>query len=247
MKSISKVQTKLPVSGLGLKLLTEDRHSVDILPSSPSSNRYGRRCRLGRRTADRRAAKSLPPPVPSEKPPGAEGVVERVGTEGAGVERPGDEFPEGIEVAETEPLLRIVVVRGAIVHVGGEPHDVLDSLALDETQDVGDLEFAARAPAVAVGAILLEAGRPAGSMPSPTCKPSGMSAAITFHVALRLPQIASSARRSVRCPRNAVSGPGAGCRLKLLRAAVAAHVEHEDVEQRAVGNVAIDALGSRRR
>ena len=28
---LSTVQTKLPVSGLGLKLLTENRHSVDIL------------------------------------------------------------------------------------------------------------------------------------------------------------------------------------------------------------------------
>src|SRR6201999_865377 len=47
---------------------------------------------------------------------GAERVVEFVRTESAGVERPGDEFPEWLEILELR-LVRIVVMRRGVVHV----------------------------------------------------------------------------------------------------------------------------------
>ena len=80
----------------------------------------------------------------------AERVVERGRTEGAGVNRAGDEFPERLEVLEHR-LVRIVVVRGGVMHVGGEPHGVADARALDEREQVGDFELAAERRAVALG------------------------------------------------------------------------------------------------
>ena len=60
-----------------------------------------------------------------------EGAIGGIGTEGTGVERAGDEFPERREVLELR-LRGIVEMRGGIMDVGGQPHDVLDSLVLDE-------------------------------------------------------------------------------------------------------------------
>ena len=66
------------------------------------------------------------------------------------MQRPGDEFPERLEVLEHRPV-RIVVVRGRVVHVGGQPHRVADAGVLDEAQQVGDLELAAARRPVALG------------------------------------------------------------------------------------------------
>src|SRR5262245_28455121 len=79
----------------------------------------------------------------------AERVVEHARPEGAGVERARHEFPERIEIAELR-FLRVVEVRRAVVHVGGEPHHVRDVLALDEPEQVGELDLAAERRAVAV-------------------------------------------------------------------------------------------------
>ncbi len=72
----------------------------------------------------------------------------------------GDELPERLEVLELG-LVGIVVVRGGVVHVGGQPHRVPDAGALDEAQQIGELEFAAARRAVALrnrfGALLLAA------------------------------------------------------------------------------------------
>src|ERR1700730_15552571 len=69
---------------------------------------------------------------------------------GAGVNRTGDEFPERIEILERR-LARIEIMRRGVVHVGREPHGVADSGALDEREDIGELELAAaRRPIVAL-------------------------------------------------------------------------------------------------
>ncbi len=78
-----------------------------------------------------------------------ERVVEEIRAEAAGVQRAGDEFPERIEVLELRAI-RIVVMRRAVVHVGSQPDDVADLLALDEAQDVGELELASQHRPVAV-------------------------------------------------------------------------------------------------
>ena len=69
---------------------------------------------------------------------GAEGGVEFIGSEGPGVERAADEFPERIEVAELGAVGR-VVVGGGVVDVGGEP---------DEIADLGAVERAGSPPSV---------------------------------------------------------------------------------------------------
>src|SRR5262245_43928599 len=70
---------------------------------------------------------------------GPEGGVEGVGPECAGVNGPGDELPERIEVLELR-VRRVVVVGGAVVDVGRHPDDVLD--AANSGKEPSDLELA---------------------------------------------------------------------------------------------------------
>src|SRR5919112_6766893 len=85
----------------------------------------------------------------------AEGAVQDVGSEGAGVERPRHELPERVEVLVGRPLRRVVVGR-RVVDVGGQPDVVADAVALEEGQDPRDLPFASeRAAGVALGESLL--------------------------------------------------------------------------------------------
>ena len=72
----------------------------------------------------------------------AEGVVEHIRAEAAGIQRAGDEFPKRVEVAVLR-LRRVVVVRGAVMYVGGDPHHVADSFALDGGQQTRDFQLAA--------------------------------------------------------------------------------------------------------
>src|SRR5262245_64292447 len=65
------------------------------------------------------------------------------------MQRAGHELPERLEILEHR-LAGIVVMRGRVVHVRGEPYGVADAGALDERQEVGDLEFAAARRAVAL-------------------------------------------------------------------------------------------------
>ena len=113
-----------------------------------------------------------------------EGVrVERAGTERAGVERSRDELPEGIELGELRAG-RMVLVRGAVVDVGGDPHDVADALRLEVSQQVGDLQFAAERRQLGRGlavpvvverlvahAIARAEGLPAPAIPNPATGP----------------------------------------------------------------------------
>src|SRR5262249_48918369 len=76
----------------------------------------------------------------------AERVVDLVLAAGSGVDRAGYEFAERCKVLEHR-LVRIEIVRGGIMHVGGEPERVADAGVLDEGEEVGDLQFtAARRP-----------------------------------------------------------------------------------------------------
>src|SRR5260370_32869710 len=68
----------------------------------------------------------------------------------AGMDRAGDKFPERIEVLE-RGLVRIKIVRRRVMHIGREPDGVADAPALDEGENVGELELAAaRRPVVAL-------------------------------------------------------------------------------------------------
>src|SRR5262249_53072340 len=79
-----------------------------------------------------------------------ERVVELVRPKRAGVQRAGHELPERLEILKHR-LAGVVIMRGRVVHVGREPHGVADAGALDEGQDVGDLELAAARRTVALG------------------------------------------------------------------------------------------------
>src|SRR6516165_6450325 len=77
--------------------------------------------------------------------------VERIGAEGAGVDRSGYELPEWIEVLEGG-LVGIIIMRGGVMHVGGKPERVANAGMLDEAKQVGNLQLAAaRRPVFALG------------------------------------------------------------------------------------------------
>ena len=72
----------------------------------------------------------------------SERAVERIRPEGAGIERARHEFPEPVEIPECRPG-GIVIVRGAIVNVGRQPHHVAHMLALEVAEQLGELELTA--------------------------------------------------------------------------------------------------------
>src|SRR5262245_1615667 len=74
-------------------------------------------------------------------------VVEIVGTKGSGVQRARHEFPERIEVLKHRAV-RIIVMRGGVVHVSGQPDRIANAGVLDEGEKVRDLELAAERRAV---------------------------------------------------------------------------------------------------
>jgi len=80
---------------------------------------------------------------------GPKRVVEFVRPERSGVQRSRDEFPERFEILKLR-LVGVVVVRGGVVHIRGQPHGVGDARCLDEAQEVGDLKLAAARRAVAL-------------------------------------------------------------------------------------------------
>ena len=72
----------------------------------------------------------------------AEAVVEFRRAAGRGVQGPGNELPEAVEVGEPG-LGRVVIVGGGVVDVGGEPDGVLHPVRLQGAEQVGDLVLAA--------------------------------------------------------------------------------------------------------
>src|SRR5262245_41431024 len=70
-----------------------------------------------------------------------ERVVELLRSPGAGMEGAGNEFPERLEVLE-HGRVGIVMMRGGVVHVGGDPDRITDAGMLDEGEEIGDFDFA---------------------------------------------------------------------------------------------------------
>src|SRR5215471_5414143 len=65
---------------------------------------------------------------------GPEGLVDLIGPEGAGIDRPGDEFPERVESPELRAL-GVVVVGGGVMDVSGHPDDVADAMFPDKGEE----------------------------------------------------------------------------------------------------------------
>ena len=135
-------------------------------------------------------------------------------------------------------LPRVVVVRGGVVHVRGQP---------DGVGDAGARMWRSRSA--------ISSSRPRGGPPSPlatasaptppcssqTTRPIGMSQAMTFQVARGVGKLALQPGDLVRAEDAARVGRSV-CR-RAVRAAVGAQVEEEDVEQRTVGDLAVDPAG----
>ena len=126
----------------------------------------------------------------------------------------------------------IVIVRRRIMHVGGDPHRVAHARVLDEGQHIGDLELAAERRAVALrhGVRADDRDRQIGGDHLPgsvRCR----ELALEPLCLLGPEDLASRIERRVLAV--------------VVRAAIAPHVEQEDVEQRPVGNLAIDAARCR--
>ena len=82
---------------------------------------------------------------------------------GAGMQRAGDELPERLEILK-DGAVRIVMMRGGVMHVGGQPDRVADAGAFHKGQQIGDLMLAPLRRAVAErdGVLADEADRQIG-------------------------------------------------------------------------------------
>src|SRR6266511_2521104 len=78
-----------------------------------------------------------------------ERVVQLVEHEGAGMDWARHEFPEWLEVLEHR-LVGVEVMRGRVMHVGGDPERVADAGTLDEREDIDDLELASERRSIAL-------------------------------------------------------------------------------------------------
>src|SRR4029434_6372143 len=122
------------------ELLAKDRCSVEVLqcdchhPASAVDVHLPEELQARERREIRRRWKLL------EYHLGAEGIVQRIGTEAAGIERGGNKLPEWVEFLILR-FLRIIVMGRAIMHVSSEPNDIVDSLAFDIGKYIGDFEF----------------------------------------------------------------------------------------------------------
>src|SRR5271166_5054508 len=76
----------------------------------------------------------------------AERAFHRHWRPGAGMDRPGDEFPKRLEMLK-HCSIRVVIMCSGVVKVGCEPECVAHAGILDEREQVSDFESApARAP-----------------------------------------------------------------------------------------------------
>src|SRR5262245_1784433 len=165
------------------------------------------------------------------------GEVNLVLEPSAGMDRAGDKFPERVEVLE-RGLARIKIVRRRVMHVGREPDGVADVPALDEGENVGELKLAAaRLPVVALSdrletpftIVIVNPQQSEGHVVGDHL-PGGM----------RIDQLALEPGDLLGAEE---IGGWAVAGLEVLRVgtAVAAHVEHEHIEQWTVRYFAIDA------
>src|SRR5262245_24785854 len=72
----------------------------------------------------------------------AECVVELSRLPGTRVQRTGDKFPEWLEILKHRAI-GVIVMRGGVMHVRGNPDDIVDACLSDEAQEVGNLDLAA--------------------------------------------------------------------------------------------------------
>ncbi|MNQ79724.1 hypothetical protein D3C85_946760 [compost metagenome] len=165
----------------------------------------------------------------------AEGFIQRVGPEAARVQGAGDELPERLEVLKGSAI-RVVMVCSAVVHIGRQPDNIAHGLRPQEPQQLRDFQLSAlsrtgvtvghRFPARYTGAHFAvryaQANRHVGGDDFPLC-------ARLLQLTLEPIQLLTPQERFL-CAQVVIVGP-----------AIAAHVQHEHVQQRSVTQLAVDA------
>src|SRR5262245_24062233 len=144
---------------------------------------------------------------------------------GPGVDRSRNKFPEGLKILENCSVW-IEIVRSRVVQVSGNPHRVANSTALHEGKQISDFNTAAdRSP----NARQVSRDR---SHRSSRCNylPGSCRA---FEFALEPGDL----RRTEQIGIRAVTT----IRMSFVRAAVTAHVEQKQVEQRSIRYLSVDA------
>src|SRR5262249_6727282 len=81
------------------------------------------------------------------------GIVQRVGPKCSRIQRTGNKFPERIELGELSPGW-IVKMRGSVMNVSRQPHDVPDAVDFDEFQKTSEFEFTPEGRAITVRKVL---------------------------------------------------------------------------------------------
>src|SRR5262249_50110375 len=161
------------------------------------------------------------------------GVIELVRAKGPSMQGSGNEFPEGVEVGELG--LRWIIEMGrCVVHVCREPHDVLDGVVLEESEQVCQLQLAAKRWAITVGP----------GLKSQNVRHLQAKWHVTSDDLPGGPGVEQSAFQPLHLRRAEEGRVSTRGLLTILRvgAAVAALVEHEDVEGWTITESAIDAL-----
>src|SRR5262249_37896747 len=157
----------------------------------------------------------------------AERAFQRHRRPGPGMQRPGNELPEWLEILKRGPV-RIVIMRGGVVQVGGEPERIAYAGTFNEGEQVGDLEAAAARPVGLLDSCGIDgvADRRVGGNHLPD-RARGGQLAFEPEDLIRSEQI--------------IIGPVDAVVVWAVGAAITAHVEHEQVEQRAISNFSVDA------
>ena len=156
------------------------------------------------------------------------------------MQRAGHEFPERFEVLKAGTV-GVVFMRGGVMHIGGQPDGVQDLFVADKAQQLCEFQFAALGCAgIAIGDgfdIFLILGHLVPDIDADR------------HVAGDdLPRRARGFQRGfqpiqLRLAQNLRLGGDLILHPFAVGAAIAAQIKEEDVQQRTIGDLAIDAAG----
>ena len=130
---------------------------------------------------------------------------------------------------------------GGVVHVGCQPDHVLDARALDLAQQAGDFDLAAQGLAVVAVGNCLPFVAAFGILAVRDVQADGHIGGDHFPHSFGCLQAIQQPVYLRAAHEGAVRGFG-GLQVGAVRTAVAAHVHHKHVQQRALGQVAVDAL-----
>ncbi|KPY20432.1 putative SAM-dependent methyltransferase [Pseudomonas coronafaciens pv. porri] len=169
----------------------------------------------------------------------AKRLVQHVGAIAARIQWPGHEFPERVKVLK-HGSIRLVMMRRAVMDIGGQPDTIANLLRAQVRQQLGNLQLPAeRRAIIAVG----------NGLPT---RDTGAHLAIRHaqtdrHVSGNDFPLRTRRAEFALEPVELLTTKKSGGRARLvgqvgvIAVAVAAHVEDEHIEHRAIGDLAVDA------